>query len=212
MPLNSDEIARVVVAHLTDILTGECSITREEIEQCGDDRAMCEILSGLLFLHEDLKFREAHVVRVEELQKALNKVEQQNRELEESRAALAALAAELSTPVITLWEGVVMMPIIGRVDAARAASILERLLGSVASSRAKHAVLDITGVKGIDDGLASHFLRIAGAVRLLGAELILAGTRPEVAQAFVAVGADLTAVTSVRDVKAALALCMRDSG
>lgn len=210
MPLSSDEIAQIVVGHLSDILTGECSITREDIaDRYGDNPAMCAILTGLLFLYEDLRFREAHVVRAEELQKALSELADKNRELEQSRAALAALAAELSTPVITLWDGVVMMPIIGRVDGPRARSIMERLLGSVASGRARYAVLDVTGVRVLDHAMADHFLRIGGAVRLLGAELILAGVQPEIAQALAALGADLSGITAAPDVKGALALCLR---
>jgi anti-anti-sigma factor len=210
MASSNDEIARVVVEHLSDILAGTCSITPDDIARYEDDRSMGEILVGLRLLYDDLKLRESQVVRVEVLSEALERLSAKNRELEESRAALAALTSELSTPIIKLWKGVLMTPLVGTIDAGRARQIMERLLPAVTNDRATHVVVDLTGVKSIDTGTISHFLQIAGAVRLLGAEIIFAGIRPEVSLALVGLGVDLSALVATRDVRDALARCMRE--
>jgi anti-anti-sigma regulatory factor len=209
MAHSSEELAAVVVDHLADILAGTCSITVELITSHEGDRSMAEILAGLRLLYDDLKLRESQVVGVEVLTEALDKLSTKNDELEQSRAALAALTSELSTPIIKLWEGVLMTPLVGTIDAVRARQIMERLLPAVSSDRASYVVVDLTGVKAIDAGTVDHFLQIAGAVRLLGAEIIFAGIQPEVSVALVSLGADLSAFTATRDVKDALARCMR---
>src|SRR5258706_16414821 len=125
MALSSGEgIAGLVVKHLVDINAGRCTITPDQIAELGDDRHLTEILTGLLCLHEDLVLREEQRRGVaSELKDLVGRLEEKNRELEESRAALATLAAELSTPIIKVWTGVLMMPLVGTVDGSRASEI-----------------------------------------------------------------------------------------
>lgn len=98
---------------------------------------------------------------------------------------------ELSTPLIPLEAGIVVMPLVGRLDAVRMQQVIERLLAGVAAQRAQTVILDITGVPGVDAEVAASLVRAAQAVRLLGAQVMLSGIRPEVAQMLVAVGTDL---------------------
>ncbi|AKT38803.1 uncharacterized protein CMC5_029490 [Chondromyces crocatus] len=97
----------------------------------------------------------------------------------------------LSTPVLQVWDGVVALPIIGGVDERRVADITATLLDTVARTQARYAILDVTGVDAIDRRTADHFTRIRRAVTLLGAECLLCGMRPGVAQAMVATGVEM---------------------
>jgi rsbT co-antagonist protein RsbR len=117
-------------------------------------------------------------------------------------ASQQALLAELSSPLIPLADGLLVMPLIGSIDGNRAEQILEVLLGGVIAQRARAVVLDVTGIRTIDERVADTLLRAAGAVRLLGAEVILTGISPAVADTLVNLGVDLGRVrtlTSLRD-------------
>lgn len=212
MALSSEELAGLVIQHLLDISSGQCSITREQIVELQHDPHLSEILTGLLLLHEDLLLRASKMVRAEELEQVLGKLAERNRALEESRAELAALNTQLSTPIIKIWSGVLMMPLIGAIDQRRASDMMERLLAAIQSERASSFILDVTGVVEIDTPSANALLRIVRATKLLGTETILSGLRPAVAQALVELGVDLTTVVSVRDTQEALRRCMRHSG
>jgi rsbT co-antagonist protein RsbR len=208
MSRSSEEIAALVIAHLVDILSGRCSITRETIEQEQGDRSVCEILTGLLFLHEDLVFREAERARAEDdLRRMVAELEERNRELERSRAVIA----ELSNPVIRVWEGALMVPLIGAIDRDRAARLTERLLSAVVEARARCVILDLTGVETVDAGTADHLLRVIRAVELLGAQSIVAGVPPGVARAMAGLAVDLSGLVTASSVQEALASARADS-
>jgi predicted ATPase/GAF domain-containing protein len=130
-----------------------------------------------------------------------------NEELERSREQLALLADELSTPLIKLGERVLLAPLIGSIDDARAATLMHRVLAGIAVERAAFLILDVTGVTRIDQGTAAHLVRIVQATRLLGASAILAGVPPAVAMSLVSLGVDLSRTTTARDLQAALAHC-----
>jgi rsbT co-antagonist protein RsbR len=100
----------------------------------------------------------------------------------------AASMLELSTPVIRLWEGIIAVPLVGTLDSARTQLVMEKLLETLVATGAEHAVLDITGVPTVDTEVAQHLLKTVSAVRLLGAECIISGIRPQVAQTIVALG------------------------
>jgi rsbT co-antagonist protein RsbR len=105
-----------------------------------------------------------------------------------------AALRQLSTPLIPITDQVMVMPLIGTVDSQRAQAVLETLLTGVATNRARVVILDITGVSVVDAEVANGLLRAASAVTLLGAQLVLTGIRPEVAQTLVGIGADLGGV------------------
>ena len=124
------------------------------------------------------------------------------KKIEDERVALQnqiitaqqAALRELSTPLIPIANGVVVMPLIGSLDSARAQQVIETLIEGVASSQAKMAILDITGVAVVDTQVANALLRAAQAVRLLGAQVVLTGIKPEVAQTLFNLGADMSSI------------------
>jgi rsbT co-antagonist protein RsbR len=210
MALSSSDVAQRVIQHLLEITTGSCTITHEMIEAEGEDRAMCEILTGLLYLHEDLVLRAKERKRAEdELRQVVERLATQNGELEKNRAEIAALVAELSTPVIRVWDSVLMMPLVGNVDHVRAADIMGHLLSMVVAERARFTVLDVTGVTAIDTGTADQFVRIVRAVELLGATGVIAGVQPSVSLAISSLGVDLTGIRTFRTAQDALVHCMK---
>ncbi len=111
-------------------------------------------------------------------------------------AGQEAALRELSTPLIPLADNVVVMPIIGTIDARRAQQIMETLLEGVAANQADVALLDISGVRVVDTQVADALLRVAQAAKLLGTQIVLTGIRAEVAQTIVHLGADMTGIVT----------------
>ena len=125
------------------------------------------------------------------------RMEAEHKRLQEQFIAVQAAAlAELSTPLIPITRDTVVLPLIGTVDAARAQRVLETLLAGIATTRARVAILDITGVSRLDAQVTDCLLRAARAVRLLGAEVVITGIQPAVAQALVGLGVDLGALVT----------------
>lgn len=110
----------------------------------------------------------------------------------------------LSTPIIEVWDGVLTLPIVGLVDSVRTAEIMDNLLQSVTRTRARFAVLDLTGVEVVDTGTASHLIGLIRAIRLLGAEGVLTGISPDIAQTIVALGVDLSHIAVFAKLRDAL--------
>ncbi|MFZ6178165.1 STAS domain-containing protein [Nannocystis pusilla] len=119
---------------------------------------------------------------------------------------------QLSTPIIEVWDGVITLPIVGLVDTVRTAEIMDNLLQAVTRTRARYAILDLTGVEVVDTGTASHLIRMIQAIRLLGAEGILTGIHPTIAQTIVSLGVDLTRVAVFGKLRDALVHCLRKLG
>jgi rsbT co-antagonist protein RsbR len=103
--------------------------------------------------------------------------------------------SELSTPVVKLWDGVLALPLIGTLDSARTQVVMENLLQSIVDFGAEIAVIDITGVPTVDTLVAQHLLKTVAAARLMGADCIISGIRPQIAQTMVHLGVDLDVVT-----------------
>jgi len=119
---------------------------------------------------------------------------------------------ELSTPVIRLWEGVIAVPLIGTLDSARTQLVMEKLLETLVATGADHAVLDITGVPTVDTEVAQHLLKTVSAARLLGAECIVSGIRPQVAQTIVSLGIEFGDIATKATLADALAYALRRAG
>jgi len=116
---------------------------------------------------------------------------------------------ELSTPVIQVWDKVLILPLIGTLDSGRAARLTESLLERIAADQAEVVILDISGVPGIDTGVAQHLLETVEAARLMGTESILSGVRPDTAQSIVHLGIELGSLRSRTSLKDALQLALR---
>jgi anti-anti-sigma factor len=139
--------------------------------------------------------------------------EQRRNEVQETViAAQQATLRELSTPLIPLRDDIVVMPLVGALDSSRAQQIMETLLEGVARQGARAAILDITGVSIVDTQVANALLQAAQAVRLLGAQVVLTGIRPEVAQTLVGLGVDLEAIVTCATLQDGIATVMRAAG
>jgi rsbT co-antagonist protein RsbR len=119
---------------------------------------------------------------------------------------------ELSTPVVRLWEGVIAVPLVGTLDSARTQLVMEKLLETLVATGADHAVLDITGVATVDTEVAQHLLKTVSAARLLGAECIVSGIRPQVAQTIVSLGIEFGDIATKATLADALAHALDRSG
>src|SRR5262245_25413478 len=118
---------------------------------------------------------------------------------------------ELSTPVVKLWEGIVALPLIGTLDSARTQVVMQNLLESIVQTGAEIAILDITGVPTVDTLVAQHLLKTVSAARLMGADCIISGIRPQIAQTIVQLGVELN-VISKATLADALALALKRTG
>ena len=111
---------------------------------------------------------------------------------------------ELSTPVVKLWDGILAVPLIGTLDSARTQSVMESLLQQIIDTEATIAIIDITGVPAVDTLVAQHLIKTVAAARLMGADCLVSGIRPQIAQTMVELGVDLDVTT-----KASLAEALR---
>jgi rsbT co-antagonist protein RsbR len=136
----------------------------------------------------------------------------QQRDLEAKLVTIdqqAAAIRELSTPVIEVWEDILVLPIVGVVDTRRSMEIMNDLLQRVVETQAKCVIIDITGVQVVDTRTADYLLKVVSAASMLGTRCVLTGLSPAVAQTLVEIGADLKEVRTLRNLKAGLEDCLR---
>jgi rsbT co-antagonist protein RsbR len=119
--------------------------------------------------------------------------------------------SELSTPVVKLWDGILALPLIGTLDSERTQVVMENLLQSIVDTGAEIAIIDITGVPTVDTLVAQHLLKTVAAARLMGADCIISGIRPQIAQTMVHLGVELN-VVSKASLADALALALQRIG
>jgi rsbT co-antagonist protein RsbR len=119
---------------------------------------------------------------------------------------------ELSTPVVKLWDGVLSVPMIGTLDSSRTQLVMETLLQRIVETSAEIAIIDITGVPTVDTLVAQHLLKTVTAIRLMGADCIISGIRPQIAQTIVHLGIDLQGITTKATLADALELALQRSG
>lgn len=119
---------------------------------------------------------------------------------------------ELSTPVVKLWQGIVAIPLIGTLDSNRTQVVMESLLSTIVATNSKVAIIDITGVPAVDTLVAQHLLKTITAAKLMGAECILSGIRPQIAQTIVHLGINLMDVITKASLADALALALQKTG
>jgi len=143
-------------------------------------------------------------------QKTREMLEERTRGEEEVRKQLELIKEQqktinaLSTPIIEVWDDVLALPVVGRFDEARAEQATEVLLEAIVRSQARTAILDLTGVDAMDHATASHLLKLVQAVRLLGSDVIVTGLRAEIARGLIALGVDLSAITTKSTLREAI--------
>ncbi len=132
-----------------------------------------------------------------------------DRERNELLQRLQFSVRELSTPVLEVWDDVLVLPVIGIVDSQRSADMMDRLLEAVEHKQCRFVIIDITGVEVIDSATAQQLIKLVTAVEYLGARCVLTGTRRSVAQTLVSLGLELGPITMLRTLKHGLRECMR---
>lgn len=133
--------------------------------------------------------------KAHDLEEKLKLIEQQRKAIE-----------ELSTPIIKMWDKILVLPLIGTLDTRRSQKLTEALLTDIAATQTKVTIIDITGVPTIDSAVANHLLKTVAAVQLLGAECLITGIRPDVAQTMVHLGVDLGGVETLSNLGEGLKL------
>ncbi|OLE28919.1 MAG: anti-anti-sigma factor [Actinobacteria bacterium 13_1_20CM_3_71_11] len=119
---------------------------------------------------------------------------------------------ELSTPVVKLWDGIVAVPLVGTLDSARAQVVMERLLQTLVDTGSPYAIIDITGVPAVDTQVAQHILKTVVAARLMGADCVISGIRPQIAQTIVALGIEFGDIVTKASLADALMHALRQGG
>jgi rsbT co-antagonist protein RsbR len=132
---------------------------------------------------------------------------------QQSREAIVARQQEelleLSTPVVKLWQGILALPLIGTLDSARTQIVMESLLQAIVEQNASIAIIDITGVPTVDTLVAQHLLQTVAAARLMGADCIISGIRPQIAQTIVHLGIELSHVNTKATLADAFAMALQ---
>ncbi len=144
----------------------------------------------------------------EETQQALRELQEAN----EQQRRLLSMVRELSTPLVPITDEILVLPLVGTIDSARAQQMMDVLLDGISSRRAKAVILDITGVPVVDTSVANYILQATQAVRLLGAECILVGITPEVAQTVVGLGVDLRTLSTRSDLQGGIEYALQMLG
>jgi rsbT co-antagonist protein RsbR len=119
---------------------------------------------------------------------------------------------ELSTPVVQLWDSILGLPLIGTLNSARTQVVMESLLQRIVDTGARIAIIDITGVPTVDTLVAQHLLKTVAAARLMGADCIISGIRPQIAQTVVHLGLDLSTVVTKATLADAFAVALQRVG
>jgi rsbT co-antagonist protein RsbR len=198
-----DEIRETVIDALlilANVAEGDCS-TLLDVDVHGSNplshlfAGINDLIATLATEHEQSSFFRR------ELDERLATIEQQ-------RSAIRSL----STPVIEVWRGVLCLPVVGVMDTQRSAEMTSALLTTIVEKGTKYAIIDITGIDVMDTRTVDHFIRMAKAIRLLGAECALTGLNPHIAQTVVHMGLDLSDIVTHRSLRDALLRYVTASG
>jgi rsbT co-antagonist protein RsbR len=144
-----------------------------------------------------------------DLAAAMERLEEEVRERALVEEKLQRAVRSMSTPILSIWEGVLALPVIGMVDGARAAQMMERLLEEITRTRARYAILDVTGVEVMDAGAAEHLLRLVRGAGLLGSRCLLSGISPRMATTVIDLGVSLDELSTFGTLEAALRHAIR---
>jgi rsbT co-antagonist protein RsbR len=196
------DIQEVLQAASAGDYSKRCSV---EITDSFDDNPLSIITPAINLLLDDLLSKERKRLRAEgQLNESIEELERKLQKIEEQAAAIR----ELSTPVMEIWDDVLVLPIVGIVDTRRSMDIMNTLLERIVAYQAKCVILDVTGVEIVDTKTADYLLKVVRAAGLLGTLCVLTGLSPAVAQTLVEIGADLREVTTLRNLKEGLRHCL----
>jgi rsbT co-antagonist protein RsbR len=198
--------ARSRIDHIEDVLSsiaaGDLDLRIES--ETEDDLTGVEQAINLLI--EDLthELKKSHKMKTE-LEEKLQKIQDQQRTIIQQQEDLL----ELSSPVTKVWDNILILPVIGTLDSQRTQVMMENLLHKIVQTGCTIAILDITGVPTVDTQVANHLLKTVTAARLLGAECIISGISPAIAQTIVHLGINLSAIRTKATLQDAMIFAMR---
>jgi anti-anti-sigma regulatory factor len=179
------------------------------------ERATRIVIIGHVAAEQANAMQEELLALNSELSQAQREQRRQNRLLQdalEQQSRLLQTIRELSVPVVPIWEGVLLLPLIGNFDSQRAAQLTERLLVAVSAQRARFVILDVSGIAAIDTAVAQHLIGAAQSLRLLGAQPVLVGISPEIAQTIVGLGVQLSGFVTLGNLQHAVAYVLHKLG
>jgi PAS domain S-box-containing protein len=217
--------ADLVGTSLTDVLSPEDAAKATQwFQKCLDADTAVEAEEPYIFpsgtvwtqtTYIPMHDPDGHIVRILLIVRDITAAKERDHAEQQRQAEIiaqqTATLAELSTPLLTISDTTVVMPLVGAIDSQRIQQIMENLLTGVAQSQAKAVILDITGVPIVDTQVASALIRASQAVSLLGSQVILTGIRPEVAQTLVGLGVDLRGIITRGTLQDGIAYALRDS-
>lgn len=193
--MTDDEMVESVAGALLTLANLELGDydTRLDVDPA-DEGPLANLYRGINSMIESLSAEEARgrAYRIE--------LEEKLATIEKQRLAIR----ELSTPIMEVWDGVLCLPVVGVMDTARSSEMTSSLLEAVVEKQTRCTIIDITGIDVMDTRTVDHFMRMASAVRLLGAECVLTGVNPHIAQTVVHMGIDLSRITIHRTLHEAL--------
>jgi PAS domain S-box-containing protein len=203
--LTSAELAAAYCADDRRVMEGGVAKVNFEERQLHPDGTLGWLLTSKIPLREQDGRVVGVLVTLEDITERKRAEEERARTQDEYIQMQAGLLAELSTPLIPITQAVVVMPLIGSIDSRRAQQVLDTLLHGISERGARIAILDITGVPIVDTHVAGALIRAAQSAQLLGAQVVLTGIRPEVAQTLVGMGTELHGIVTRSDLQSGIA-------
>jgi len=200
------EKAKERIEHIEDVLSsvaaGDMDVRIES--KIEDDLTGVEAAINILIDDLTYELRQSKQIR-EELEEKLGKIEEQQKTILRQQDDLL----ELSSPVTKVWDNILILPVIGTLDSQRAQIMMENLLHKIVETGCTISILDITGVPTVDTQVANHLLKTVTSARLLGADCIISGISPAIAQTIVHLGIDLSVIRTKATLQDAMIYAMR---
>lgn len=189
--------------NLIEVISGMAGLDFSQEAIVDDsDNPLNTVAAGLNMLSEEL---ESSVVSKSEL-------EDKNQELERLAKEQQDAMSQMSTPIAQLWDGILLLPLVGLVSSKRAQEILNAVLNKIAEMQATIFILDISGIAVVDTAVANHFIKIAKATRLMGCKCVISGVSGAVAQTIVELGIQIDEITTTGTMRDALEYGFNQTG
>lgn len=203
------ENARARIDHIEDVLSSVAAGDLDVRVNVEVEDEMTGIEEAINILIDDLTYELKQSQKMkEELEDKLSKIQEQQKTIVQQQEDLM----ELSSPVTKVWDNILILPVIGTLDSQRAQIMMENLLQKIVDSGCTFSILDITGVPTVDTQVANHLLKTVTSARLLGAECIISGISPVIAQTIVHLGIDLSGIRTKATLQDAMIFAMQQNG